>query len=187
MPYRKRDPQRKRYKAVPARHVAVFLPDKETLVRRIAAKGATDDEFETMYGLPKGTVLAWRRQFKGFDRALEQGRTQVDGDMLFALYRNGIGYEFQEEQAVGGRNPRVMEVKRYKPGEFSAQKYWLNNRLSADWRSRERLEHTGADGGPIGVRTESRNELIDAILGLIAAKPDGKTKPEKATAEERGR
>lgn len=166
---------------VPATHAMVDLtaPSMEQVVRRIAAKGATDDEFEAMYGLPRGTLDHWKRGYKGFAKALEEGRSKADGDVLYALYRNAVGYEYHEEQAVGGKYPEVLEVKRKYHGQFSAQKYWLNNRQPEVWKSRERHEHAGDPDSPIGLKIETRNDLIDSIVALVASKPDGKTKPEK--------
>lgn len=148
----------------------VFLPDKEMMVRLIAMKGATDDEIEQIFMCPKGSVGKWRKLYPSFAKALENGRSNVDGDVMYAFYKNCVGYEYTEQQAVGGKHPVVMEVQRYKPADFAAQKFWLQNRMG--YKSVEGREHSGPNGGPIGMKVENRNQLIDSILSLVHPKPD---------------
>lgn len=175
---RKAKPVRRgQYRAVPETGPAgVFLPDKEQIVKLIAMRGASDAEIEAVYGLGSGTVKKWRQFYPGFDKALSEGRTLADADVVFAAYKNAVGFEFTEEQAVGGKSPKVLKVKRFKPGESAAQRYWLNNRQKSIWSNRESLEVSGRDGGPVGLKVETRNDLIEAIVGLVKSKTD----PEKS-------
>lgn len=180
-----RERERERpYRAVPAAPGGVFLPDHEMLVRLIASKGMTDAEFELIYGLGSGTLKGWRKAYPNFDKALSEGRTSADAQVLFALFKNAVGFSYEEEQAVGGREPSVLSVKRFKPGETTAQKHWLGNRLRAEWPSVDRHELSGPNGGAIGIKTDSRNDMIDAILTLIQPKTDPERTP-KATEGKR--
>lgn len=148
----------------------VYLPSQEQLVRLIAMNGASDAEIEMVYGLGAGQLAAWRKHYPGLDKALKNGRTAADGEVLFSMYKTAVGYNYEEEQAVGGKEPTVLKVQRYYPGQFLAQKHWLASRKREEWPARETLEHTGKNGEPIKV--ESRNEVIDAILALVTSKPD---------------
>lgn len=155
----------------------VYLPDNLQLVRLIAMRGATDDEIESVYGLGAGTIKKWRQAYPGLDKAIELGRTRADGDVLHSLFKTAVGYHEYEEQAVGGKEPTVMKVKRYFPGQFLAQKHWLASRKREEWPAKESIEHTGKNGEAIKV--ESRNDLIDGILKLITSKLDPEKSPEK--------
>lgn len=155
----------------------VYLPDNLQLVRMIAMKGATDDEIESVYGLGKGQIAKWYKAYPGLKKAVEEGRTTADAEVLHALFKTAVGYHETEEQAVGGKEPTVMEVRRYFPGQFLAQKHWLANRKREDWPAKETVEHTGRNGEPIKV--ESRNDLIDGILKLVASKIDPEKAPDK--------
>lgn len=147
------------------------------MVRLIAMKGATDTEIEDIFLVPKGSLAKWRKLYPSFAEALDKGRSVPDGDVLYALYKNAVGYDYTEEQAVGGKVPSVMSVQRHRPAEFAAQKYWLGNRTT--WRSTESVEHSGRDGGPIGVKQETRNDIIDGLLKLIQPKVDKEEAPKK--------
>ena len=156
----------------------IYLPSHEQLCRIIAMKGATDEEIELVYGLGTGTLRKWREVYPGLNKAVEQGRTAADGEVLYSMFKTATGYQYEEEQAVGGRSPVVMKVKRHYPGQFLAQKHWLANRKRDEWPASEKVEISGRNGEPIKV--ESRNELIDAIVALIASKAD----PEKTRDKE---
>lgn len=168
------------YSSRPANPGGVFLPDHEQLVRLIAARGLADSEIELVYGLGKGTVALWRKHYPSLDRAIEEGRTKADSEVLFAMYKTATGYQYEEEQAVGGKEPEVLTVRRYKPGEFAAQKHWLGNRIrrpdgTNEWPRSEQIEMGGIKGG-VGITVESRNDLISAILGLVTPKSDNEKK-----------
>jgi hypothetical protein len=161
----------------------VFLPDSENLARIIAMRGATDEEIEAVYGLGTGTLKKWRKFYPGLDAAVESGRTKLDGEILFAMAKNALGYDYSEEQAVGGREPTVLSVRRHKPGEFAAQRHWLASRQRKHWPAREAVEVSGT-GKNGALLVESRNELIDAILSLVTSRADPvapKTKDARAS------
>lgn len=167
------------YESKPANPGGVFLPDHENLIRLIAARGMSDDEIELIYGLGKGTLKAWKKAYPGLQRAIDEGRTSADAQVLFAMFRTATGYHFEEDQAVGGRDPCVLQVTKYKAGEFAAQKHWLGNRIkrpdgTAEWPRSEQVELSGPGGK--GIQVESRNDLINAILGLVTPKSDNERK-----------
>jgi hypothetical protein len=162
---------------------AIFLPDKEHLVRMIAMKGATDDEIADQFGVSREVFQNWRKAYPSFDKALDQGRLSVDGDITYALYKNAVGYHYEEDQSTpkGG----VVRVERFARGETDAQKYWLQNRRPDLWGTTTRIAGGGKGESPLGIKTENRSELIDAIVAMIAPKPDGRAKPENSSNGER--
>jgi len=152
-----------------AKPSAVFLPNEEHLVRMLASKGATDAEMEMLCGVPAGTLEEWREHYPPLNEWLEKGRSKVDGDVLFALYKNAVGFDYTEEQ-VAGKDAIVRVVKRKALPETAAQKAWLYNRKRDDWG--DRLSVAGDKDKPIGIEHSARKELIDAVLGLVQPKPD---------------
>jgi len=189
IPSPKRRPRSPVYESRPANPGGVYLPDHEQLVRLIAARGMSDDEIEMIYGLGSGTLKRWKAAYPGLQRAIDEGRTVADSNVLFAMYQTATGYHYEEDQAVGGKEPEVMRVQKYKPGEFAAQKHWLGNRIkrpdgTGEWPRSEQVELSGPRGGSIGVTVESRNDLIDAIIGLVQPKADNERKRTRSDEEE---
>lgn len=184
------DTKRKKFDRTvePSNRGGVFLPDNLQLVRMIAMKGATDDEIAETFGISKDMFQRWRRTYPSMEKALDAGRRKVDSDVVVSLYKQTQGYSYTEE-TTAGKDGHVVEVRKYARPETDACKYWLNNRQPEEWRSA--TVHTGGRGKdgadlPIGVKVETRNEIIEGILALIVPKPDGNPKPDKATGDARG-
>lgn len=156
---------------------AVFLPSNEHLVKMIAMQGADDEEIAAMFGVPYEHFRAWRKLYPSFNDALNEGRLPVDANVTFKLYEQTQGFEYEEETATpkGG----IVKVKRYSKPDTSAIKYWLENRRPDLWRSQSTVRSTGKDDSrsPDGMKIETRDELIDSIVGLIQSKSDGKARP----------
>jgi len=152
-----------------AKSTAVFLPNEEHLVRMLAAKGASDAEMELLCGVPKGTMEKWRKAYPSLDEWIEKGRLKVDGDVLFAMYKNAVGFEYEEEQ-VAGKDAIVRVVKRQRLPDTAAQKAWIYNRKREEWG--ERATVAGDKDKPVTLEHSVRKELIDSILSLVTPKPD---------------
>jgi hypothetical protein len=156
---------------------AVFLPSNEHLVKMVAMQGADDEEIAKMFGVPYEHFKAWRKLYPSFNDALNEGRLGIDAEVTYALYKNATGFEYDEETATpkGG----VVKVKKYARPVSSDIHYWLENRRPDLWRSQSTHRITGKDDDtPVGVKVETRNELIDSIVNLITSKADGKMRPD---------
>lgn len=152
---------------------AVYLPDERQLCYMLAARGASDAEIEQLCGVQPGTMKKWRELYPDLDKAIEHGRLKPDAEVLYQTYRNATGFEYEEDQAVGGREATILRVRRYARPSVEAQKFWLINRQREQWKQRESHEVGGPNGK--GIPIENRNTLIDSILAMISSKPD----PEK--------
>ncbi len=162
---------------------AVFLPTQEHLVKMIVMQGAEDDEIARMFGVDPKLFANWKKTYPSFGKALSEGRLSVDAEVTYALYKNAVGFDFEEEAATpkGG----IVTLKKKRHGETAAQKYWLENRRYDLWKTASTTRVTGKDdNAPVGIKVETRNELIDAIVGLIAPKVDGKSKPASGNNEQ---
>jgi hypothetical protein len=184
MSYRKRNSRKPKRSTPREPEDQIFLPGKEQIAKIIALQGATDAQIEVICNVDPGTLKKWRKLYPGFDEAIREGRSACDADVLYAMYQSAVGFKFREQQAVGGKVAQVLEVERYAPPSVVAQKHWLKNRQRQLWPDRQEL--TGAHGEPIGHKPiETRNSLIDSIVALVAAKADGKTKPDNAQEDRR--
>ena len=98
--------------------------------------------------------------------------------MLSALYQSAVGYTHDEEKIFqwDGDIVRADTTKHYKP-DIAAIKLWLTNRQREHWKDRQQVGmHGGADdNAPLGLRDETRMEVMSSILALIKPKPDNVT------------
>lgn len=163
---------------------ATFLPETPDVVRAIAMQGVTDDELAWMFGLDPKIIQGWRKMYSDFDAALEEGRTIADLEVIQALHKKAVGTKITKDVPIKvkrakGRGHFVEEVEVHTiteeiPPETNAIKVWLYNRDPERWGDRTTHRHTGGgkDEPPIGVRHESKMELMSSILSLIQPKPD---------------
>ena len=152
----------------------IYWPDHLDHVRVIAAKGLTDDEMASFMGISETLLQSWKAYYPGLKKAIEEGRTQADADVVVALHRNAVGYEHETDEVVRTRRgAQVVTVKKYYPGETQAQKFWLQNRRKEDWNAATQLQVTGKKDSPVHVKVENKDSVINSILNLIMPRPDG--------------
>jgi hypothetical protein len=121
--------------------------------------GATNEELGEVFGVTKETIQDWMRTKPEFKAAIYEGREGADAKVASSLFHRARGYSHPEEIikiTEEGKVHRAKTTKHYPPSEAAA-KFLLTNRRAAlgprepgnSWR--ERVEHTGDQGGPIDV------------------------------------
>jgi hypothetical protein len=149
---------------------AIFLPDHLEQVRAIAMRGLTDDEMAGVFGIAPGLIQAWKKFYPTFRDAIDQGRTHADAKVVEALYKNATGYTIERD--IVTKTGNVVSVQVPILAETAAQRFWLTNR-SRHWSEKSHHEHSGKDGAPsIGVKTETKTDIVNSILNLIKPKED---------------
>lgn len=157
---------------------AVFLPDFPDQVKAIAMRGLTDDEMAAVFGISKQLMQDWKKYYPDFKAAIEEGRTHADARVVQALFERSIGYTHPETKFAiyEGEFTDERTVLKHYPPDVAAIRMWLTNRQREHWKDRQSHEHGGAPDLPdIGIaqKNETKQELINSILGLIQPQPDG--------------
>lgn len=156
----------------------MFLPDYLEQVRAIAMRGVSEKEMSEMFDIAPSQLTRWKKQYPLFEKALEEGYTDADQAVLAALYQRAVGYTHDEEKIFqwDGEIIRADTVKHYAP-DISAIKLWITNRQKKHWKDRQQVGVHGGGGDdlPIGLRDETKLELMSSILSLIKPKPDSVT------------
>jgi hypothetical protein len=152
----------------------LFLPDHLDQVRAIAMRGISEEQMSEIFDISRKQMGQWKAQYPAFKEALEAGYTDADAAVLGALYQSAVGYTHDEEKIFqwDGEIVRAETVKHYKP-DVAAIKLWLTNRQKENWKDRHHTNVSGKDDtSPIGIRDETKMEVISSILSLIKPKPD---------------
>lgn len=154
----------------------LFLPDHLEQVRAIAMRGVKEDQMSEIFDISPRQMGRWKAQYPLFKEALEAGYTDADVAVLGAVYQSAIGYTHDEEKIFqwDGEVIRADTVKHYKP-DMNAAKLWMINRQREYWADRHQTEVSGKEGAPIGIRDETKLEVMSSILALIKPKPDNVT------------
>ena len=151
----------------------LFLPDHLDQVRAIAMRGIDEEKLSELFDISPRQISLWKKQYPMFKEALEEGYTDADVAVLSAVYQSAVGYTHEEEKIFqwDGEIVRADTVKHYKP-DLNAAKLWLTNRQREHWADRKETKHSGDANAPIGLRDETKMEVMSSILALIKPKPD---------------
>ncbi len=146
-------------------------------------RGLSDKDMAEVFGITPSQMRRWVAFYPMLKDAIEAGRTEADVVVLQSVYKSAIGYSHPEEKLFmwDGEVIRADTVKHYKP-DMTAAKLWLTNRDREHWKDRQQLAVSGGpgDNAPIGLRDETKMEVMSSILALIQPKPDGPSEPPKA-------
>jgi hypothetical protein len=151
----------------------VFLPDFPDQIRAIMMNGMDEDDISEVFDISRRQMGIWKAQYPHFKKAVEQGYTDADAAVLNALFQTATGYTHDEEKIMmwDGEVIRADTIKHYKP-DVQAIKLWLTNRQKQNWSDRKETQVSGKEGAPIGIRDETKMEVMSSILSLIQPKPD---------------
>lgn len=113
------------------------------------AEGQTDKEIAEKLGIPYSTFRRYKKEKSELKVAIAQGKDKKNDNVIQALYKNCTGYKYYEETPVKVKEEviaddgttvlvkervEVKSIKKYKPPDLAAQKYWLNNRDKTKWQ-----------------------------------------------------
>jgi len=151
---------------------SVFWPDHEMQVKMIAMRGFTDDEIAESLGVSKELFSDWRRNYPSFDSAIESGRTQADGEVLYALYKRATGNcPVPYTEVIKYRDTfETLDMEKHFPPDTEAAKTWMRMRQKEHWRDTNASPNEARN--TLGKPRESKSELISAIIGMISPKSD---------------
>lgn len=151
----------------------VFLPDYPDQIRAIMMNGFDEDDISELFDISRQQMGIWKAQYPEFKKAVEMGYTDADAEVLKALFQTATGYSHPETKVMMWDGEILTEEveKHYKP-DVQAIKLWLTNRQRKNWSDRKETTHSGDPDAPIGLRDETKREVMSSILALIQPKPD---------------
>lgn len=104
-----------------------------------AKLGLIDRQIAHNMGISEATLYKWKQQYVEISEAIQRGKDHVDLQVVNALHREAIGYEYTE-QAVTNKGD-VVSVRKFARPNVAAQRFWLKNRQG--WEERAITTHEG--------------------------------------------
>ncbi len=145
----------------------LYDPEKLILVEGWARDGLTSEQIAKNLGVSYETLRVWQNEYPALSAALKRGKEIVDREVENALFKRTQGYTVQlhktfkvkvvEYSPTTGKKVREAEELQqgvdevYVAPDTTAQIFWLKNRKPAEWRDRQAVELTGADGKPLAM------------------------------------
>lgn len=117
-------------------------------IKSMVKNGFTDKEISEELGIGYSTWKNKKSQNKLIKAAIDEVKDTRNQEVEEALFKNCKGYHYYEEVPTKVKEEVVNEkgtvltvervvvsnVKKWKPADLAAQKYWLNNRKKATWK-----------------------------------------------------
>jgi transposase-like protein len=144
-----------------------YRPWYPELVTWMARTGLTAKEIASELGVATATLYRWRDRYPDLATAMDDGRDLADARAEAALYSRVVG--IREKVTVLDRKGEAVSVDRIVNPDVTACIFWLCNRRREVWKSVNRVEHTGADGGPIEVSDADRKRAEEILTAEILA------------------
>lgn len=127
-----------------------------------ARDGLIEEQIAHNMGVAYSTFRVWMDKFPALSEALKKGKAPADIQVENALFKNALGYDYEEtvteiEELAGGKQKKhVRRIKKHKPPDTTAQIFWLKNRRPDKWRDK-----------PITAEDTSTMEKLDAMLAEV--------------------
>lgn len=123
-------------------------------VTKWAQEGLFDCQIAEKMGINKSTFYEWLKNYPEFSDAIKKGKEIADKEIVNALYKRALGYnykEVKEEYAVnadgadneGKPNKEITVTYKSEPPNTAALIYWLNNRRPDEWSNKSKLDVNG--------------------------------------------
>lgn len=117
-------------------------------IKSMVKNGFTDKEISEELGIGYSTWKNKKSQNKLIKAAIDEVKDTRNQEVEEALFKNCKGYHYYEEVPTKVKEEVINEkgtvltvekvvvstVKKWKPADLAAQKYWLNNRKKATWK-----------------------------------------------------
>lgn len=144
----------------------LYKPEYVEQAKKLCLLGATDRELADFFKVSEQTLNSWKTQHTGFLESLKVGKEQADQRVERSLYQRALGYSHPDVHVSNFQGAVTLTpiIKHYPP-ETTAGIFWLKNRRPEEWR--DRIEHTGKDGGPIQTEELGDTERARRIAFLL--------------------
>lgn len=135
-------------------------------VTKLCRLGATDKELADFFEVSEVTINAWKTEHPEFLKSIKRGKEIADAEVADKLFHRATGYSHPDVHISNFQGAITVTplTKHYAP-DTAAAFIWLKNRRPDLWR--DRIEHTGKDGGPIEYREMSDMEIARRVVSLL--------------------
>lgn len=122
----------------------------------LAEQGLIDVEIARGLGIARSTYYKWMNKFPDLADAVRRGKEQPDAEVARGLFKNCIGYEYEETKVVAVLDANgkpvgkqiVTRTKKHRPGLVSAQTRWLRLRQPKEWDPAQAISDLGINRVP---------------------------------------
>lgn len=136
--------------------------------RKLCLLGATNEDLAAFFNVATSTVDKWISESIAFSGAIKEAKEELDSKVVRRLFERATGYSHPDVHISNyqGDITQTPITKHYAP-DTTASIFWLKNRQPEKWR--DRIEHTGANGGAIKTEEISDVKSIARRVAFLLA------------------
>lgn len=159
-----------------------FQPTFCEQAKKLCRLGATTPELADFFNVAVSTVDKWIAEIPKFSDAVKEAKAIADDFVVRRLFERATGYSHPDTHVSNYQGDVTLTpiTKHYAP-DTAAAIFWLKNRRSDAWR--DRLEHTGKDGGAIPIQNMTDIEAARAVAFAMASGAEAVRKAQESSKE----
>ena len=152
---------------MPAGRPSKYRPEFCEQAKKLVALGATDLQLANFFEVSEQTIYTWKQNYPEFLEALKLSKELCDSQVERSLFQRAMGYSHPEVKVFQSNGEIIThEVIKHYPPDTTAMIFWLKNRNPQEWR--DRVEHTGKDGGAIEITDINEVDMARKIAFVLA-------------------
>ena len=132
-----------------------YIKQFADIANKLAKEGKIDKEIYDIIGISEPIGINWKKKYPEFNKALNEGKRNINQEVENKLIDLALGYEFDSEQIVivsdgsqiGSHWERVPVKKRIEPN-LGAIKEWSWNRNPNRWKNKQSIELSNENNEP---------------------------------------
>ena len=118
------------------------LETKLKAIAEMVSKRATQKEVAEFLGITEKTLIKLRKTHQRLDDAFEFGDEELKNNLIDAMYRRAVGFEYEETQTVieetkTGQKKRITKFKKQSLPDIAAIKYLLITKFGIDYNDKK--------------------------------------------------
>lgn len=137
----------------------------------------TDDQIAARFGVCGDTVRTWKKRYPAFKAACSLCKQRANAILEHTAFQVAQDHTVEDTETVETKDSegavtgtRILTRQRTVTADSQILKLLLMNRLPEKYRDVQRIETTGADGGPIQTKTTIDLETeVTRIVGLLSS------------------
>ena len=117
------------------------------LAEDFARDGLNDVEISYKLGISHASFYNYQKKHVEFFEAIKRGKAPVDIDVVNALLKRALGYDYEEKHTEiridtsGQPRPAVIKtIKKHIAPDVGACAFWLKNRKPLEWRDKKEID-----------------------------------------------
>jgi hypothetical protein len=96
---------------------------------KLGMLGYTDEKLAEFFGVGIATVYRWKKRHPEFKASCQDGKDEIDANVMSALYHRAVGYSHPDVHVSNYMGYiTVTDLVKHHPPDTGAALFWLTNR-----------------------------------------------------------